>query len=50
MGIKFSRVKVKGYSNPIKKAERINDWGFWILFAAGVAMGILGILIASGKI
>lgn len=50
MGIKFSRVRVRGFSDPIEKAEAINDWSWWVLFGAVVVMVILVILKMSERI
>jgi len=42
--------RIKGFSNPVKKAEEINDWAWWVLFGVVVITGILVILKMSGKI
>lgn len=47
MSLRWGEERIKGFSDPVKKAE---DWSWWVLFAAGIAMGILVILKISGKI
>jgi len=50
MSLKWGEEKIKGFSNPIKKAEEINDWAWWGLFGAVVVMEIIFILKMLGKI
>jgi hypothetical protein len=50
MKFKVGYEKIKGFSSPIKKAEEVNDWAWWGLFAVVVLMGILVILKVLGKI
>jgi len=50
MKLKIGEEKIKGFSNPVKKAERTNDWCWWTLFGAVVFMIILVILKMLGKI
>ena len=50
MILKWGYEKIKGFSNPVKKAEAINDWNWWALFVTAVIMGALFILKISGKI
>ena len=42
--------KIKGFSDPVKKAERINDWSWWAIFAAVIIMEVIVVLKMSGKI
>ena len=42
--------KTKGFSNPVKKAEAINDWSWWALFVAVIVMEVLVILKILGRI
>jgi len=50
MKLKWGYEKIKGFSNPVKKAEEVNDWSWWGLFGAMVIMEILFILKILGKI
>ena len=50
MSIKWGKEKIKGLSNPVKKAERTNDWAWWGHFGVVILMIIMVILKASGKI
>jgi len=50
MKLKVGKEKIKGFSSPVKKAERISDWAWWALLGAVVVMVILVILKISGKI
>ncbi|GAI45675.1 unnamed protein product [marine sediment metagenome] len=50
MKFRWGKEKIKGFSNPIKKAERTNDWAWWTLFGTVIIMEILVILKMSGKI
>jgi len=50
MKLKWGEEKIKGFSNPIKKAEAINDWSWWGLFAAVIIMEVMAILKILGKI
>jgi len=50
MKLKIDEEEIKGFSSPVKKAERTNDWAWWGLFVAVVVMGILVILKILGKI
>jgi len=50
MKLKWSEEKIKGFSNPVKKAEVINDWAWWALFGVVVIMEVLVILKMLGKI
>jgi len=49
MKLKIGKEKIKGFSSPVKKAERANDWAWWALFGAVVFMIILVILKILGK-
>ena len=42
--------KIKGFSNPVKKAEAINDWAWWALFITAFGMEIIVLLKILGKI
>ena len=50
MKLRVGKEEIKGFSSPVKKAERINDWAWWGLFVVVVIMGILVILKILGKI
>lgn len=50
MKVKIGEEKIKGFSNPVKKAERANDWAWWGFFVIVVIMGVLVILKILGKI
>jgi len=50
MSLKWGKERIEGFSNPVEKAEEVNDWAWWVLFAAGIAMGIMVVLKISGKI
>lgn len=50
MKIRWGNEKIKGFSSPVKKAEVINDWSWWSIFAAVIIMEVLGILKILGKI
>ena len=50
MSIKWGEEKLKGFSEPVKKAEEINEWGWWALFGVIVVMEILFFLKVLGKI
>lgn len=36
--------RIKGFSNPVKKAERTNDWAWWGLFGAAIIIEVVAIL------
>jgi len=50
MSLRWGEEKIKGFSSPIKKAEEVNDWGWWALFCVIVIMEILFLLKIFGKI
>jgi len=50
MKLKWSEQKIKGFSDPVKTAEEVNDWAWWALFVTAVIMGVLFVLKISGKI
>ena len=50
MSLKWGNEKIKGFSSPVKKAEEINEWGWWALFGVIVLMEILFLLKILGKI
>jgi len=50
MKLKLGEEKIKGFSSPVKKAEKTNDWAWWGLFMAMVIMVILVILRILDKI
>jgi len=50
MKLKWGKEKIKGLSNPVKKAEEVNDWAWWAIFGVMVIMIVLVILKISGKI
>jgi len=50
MKLRWGDEKIEGLSNPVKKAEEVNDWAWWGLFVAAVIMVVLFILKMLGKI
>lgn len=50
MKLRWGNEIVKGFSNPVKKAEVVNDWAWWGLFVTVVIMEIIVILKMSGRI
>ena len=44
MTLKWGEEKIKGLSDPIKKAEEVNEWGWWGLFLVVIVMAIAFIL------
>ena len=48
--LKWGEEKIKGFSNPVKKAEVTDDWAWWALFGAMVVMIIIVVLKISGRI
>lgn len=50
MKLRWGDERIKIFSNPVKKAERKNDWAWWGLFVVMVIMEGLLILKILGKI
>ena len=50
MKLRWGNEKIKGFSNPVKKAEENNDWAWWALFGVVIVMEVLFILKIMGKI
>ncbi|MBA7553425.1 hypothetical protein ES705_46016 [subsurface metagenome] len=50
MRLKWGEEKIRGFSNPLKKVEEVNELGWWGLFVVIVLMGIAFILKIYGKI
>lgn len=50
MSLKWGEEKLKEFSKPVKKAEEVNEWGWWALFVTAVIMGVLFVLKVLGKI
>jgi len=50
MKFRWGEEKIKGVSNPVKKVEETNEWGWWALFGVIVIMEILFALKILGKI
>jgi len=50
MKIRWGNEKIKGFSSPVQKAEKVNDWSWWALFGAVVIMEVLVVLKLLGKI
>lgn len=50
MKLRWGEEKIKGFSDPVKRAGRNNDWAWWALFVAVVIMEIIFILKILGKI
>jgi len=41
MKLRWGEEKIKGFSKPVKKAERPDDWAWWGLFVAMIIMLIV---------
>lgn len=50
MSLKWGKEKIQGISSPLKKAEEVNEWGWWGLFVVIVLMGIAFVLKIYDKI
>lgn len=50
MKLRWGNEKIKGFSKPVKKAEEVNDWGWWALFGAVVVMEVIFVLKILRKI
>ncbi|GAJ13887.1 unnamed protein product [marine sediment metagenome] len=50
MSLRWGEEKIKGFSSPVKKAEEVNECGWWGLFVAVIIMEVLVILKMLGKI
>ena len=50
MSLRWDNEKIRGFNSPIKKAEAVNDWGWWALFGVIILMEILFVLKVLGKI
>jgi len=50
MRLKWGNEKIRGFSNPVKKAEEVNEWSWWVLFGALVVMEVMFVLKILGKI
>jgi len=50
MSLKRGNEKIKELSDPVKKAEEVNEWGWWAPFCVIVIMEILFLLKIFGKI
>ena len=50
MSLRWGNEKIRGFSSPVKKAEEVNEWGWWALFGVIVIMEILFALKIFGKI
>jgi len=50
MKFKVGYERIEGFSSPVKKAEKTNEWAWRALFVAVVIMGVLFILKILGKI
>ena len=50
MKLKVGYEKIKGFSSPVKKAEEVNEWGWWALFGVIILMEVMFILKILGKI
>ena len=49
MRLKWNKEQIKGFSSPVKKAEKTNDWAWWVLFGAVIIMEVVAILKILGK-
>ena len=50
MRLKWGNEKIRIFSSPVRKAEKINEWSWWALFGALVIMEVIFILKVLGKI
>ena len=50
MRFRWGEEKLKEFSDPIKKAEEVNDWAWWGLFGAVIIMEVIFILKILEKI
>jgi len=50
MKLRWGEEKIKGFSSPVKKVEKVNDWAWWALFGAVIVMIVIVILKMPGKI
>ena len=50
MSLRWGYEKIKVFSSPVKKAEEVNEWAWWVLFGALVIMEVIFILKVLGKI
>jgi len=50
MKLKIGEERIKGFSSPVKKAEKTNDWAWWVLFITAFGMEIIALLKILGKI
>jgi hypothetical protein len=50
MSLKWGNEKIRGFSNPVKKAEEVNEWSWWVLFGAMIVMEVMFALKILGKI
>lgn len=50
MSLRWGNEKFKEFSDPVKKAEEVNDWAWWALFGAVIIMEVIAILKMLGKI
>ncbi len=50
MSLKWGTEKIKGFSNPVEKAERNNDLAWWALFGTVILMEVIFALKMLGKI
>ena len=49
MSLRWGEEKIKGFNDPVKKAEVTNDWSWWALFGAVIVMEVIVILKMAGK-
>jgi len=50
MRLRWGYEEIKGFSSPVKEAEKVNDWSWWALFGTVVIMEVLVILRMLGRI
>jgi hypothetical protein len=50
MSLKWGEEKIKGFSDPVKKAEEVNELAWWGLFVVLIIMGIAFVLKTYDKI
>jgi len=49
MKLKVGYERIKGFSNPVKKAGRNNDWITWTILAIISLSGIIYLILEAGK-
>jgi hypothetical protein len=50
MKLKWTEAEYKYFNKPIMKAERVNEWSWWVMLAAVIIMETIVVLKVLGKI